>query len=36
MKEAALFERVSYLSATPVEKEYWLKELEGLQEVEIV
>ena len=29
------FERVTYMSATPIEKEYWLEELLGLPEYRI-
>lgn len=29
------FERVTYMSATPIEREYWLEELTGLPEYRI-
>ena len=34
-KEAVQFKNVTYLSATPVEREYWFKEMEGLEEWKI-
>jgi hypothetical protein len=30
------FSRVTYMSATPVERQYWLEEIQHLQEIEVV
>ena len=34
-KEAVQFKNVTYVSATPVEREYWFKEMDGLEEWKI-
>ncbi len=35
LEEAAQFQNVTYLSATPIEKKFWFPEMQGLREWEI-